>query len=339
MVTIEAGDCTQSGNNTAEATWAVANPAAATGDLLIFLIAWDDSVSTTDVAEPAGPNGETLTEMNATPIRSAVAGGISIRMKAWYCKATGTWSAGTVTFTPTATEQWTATVIKVLAGEFDPTTPIGAIGTLEGTGETDTAALSPAFSAGASDGGGTLVWFPGVNSDTLVTLDAGWSAIANQDLGAVAHGVAVRNTAVTNAESIAQASWSIDSDSWASIAFVVRESGTGTTINPGKATLTLSGLAPTTSAFNSVRIREVLVNASGQAVGNASSITLLVWYSGIFRGAPDVSLNGMTTDANGTTSWSIATGTLAYLDPVAYIAQNSISYSHYAAGRMVPSYE
>jgi hypothetical protein len=339
MVTIEAGDCTQSGNNTAEATWAVANPAAVVGDLLIFLIAWDDSVTVTDVTEPAGPNGETLTEMNATPIRAANAGGVAIRLKAWYCKATGSWSAGTVTFTPSATEQWTATVIKVLAGEFDATTPIGAIGTLEGTGEADTAVLSPAFSAGASDGGGTLVWFPGVNSDTLVTLDSGWTAIVNQDLGAVAHGVAVRDTGVTNAESIAQASWSIDSDAWGSIAFVVRESGTGTTINPGKATLTLSGLAPTTSAFNSVRIREVLVNASGQAVGNASSITLLVWYSGIFRGAPDVSLNGMTTDANGTTSWSIATGTLAYLDPVAYIAQNSISYSHYAAGRMVPSYE
>jgi hypothetical protein len=115
--------------------------------------------------------------------------------------------------------------------------------------------------------------------------------------------------------------------------------GTETTINPGKATLTLDGRTPTTSAFTNVRIREVLVNGSGQAVSSASSIGLRVWYSGICAGAPDVSLNGMTTDASGTTSWSIATGTLVYNQAIFYVAQNSVSYSHYACGRLVPSYE
>ena len=230
-VVIESGDCTVSGNNTAQATWAVSHPAASTGDLLCFCLAWDDSVTTTDCAEPAGPNGETLTEMNATALTVANAGGVSIRMKAWYTVATGSWASSTVTFTPTATEQWTAVVIRVPVGEVDASTPIGAIGTLTGTSETDTAASSPSFSAGASDGGGCLVWFVGVNSDALVASpSSGWTAINNQDIGAVAHGVAVRDAEVTNNESFAQATWDLAtdfSDSFGSIAFVVRAGSGG----------------------------------------------------------------------------------------------------------------
>ena len=217
---IEAGDCTISGNNTAQATWAVSHPAAAAGDLLIFYIAWDDSTTTTDVTEPSGVNGETLTEMNATPVTDS---STETRAKAWYCKTTGAWTATTITFTPSATESWSASVIKVLAGEFDATTPIGAIGTANDTTGTDTTVDSPAFSAGASDGTGALVWCAGVDTDTLsATPPTGWAIVQNQDLGAVAHGVAVRTAEVTNSESIASATWSIAGDSWTSIAFVVR---------------------------------------------------------------------------------------------------------------------
>lgn len=119
----------------------------------------------------------------------------------------------------------------------------------------------------------------------------------------------------------------------------LKESVASTTVTPSQAALTLNGRTPVTSAFQNVRIREVLVNGSGQAVGSATSIGLRVWYSGICAGAPDVSLNGMTTDADGTTSWSIATGTLAFNDPIFFVAQNSVSYSHYACGRLVPNYE
>lgn len=113
----------------------------------------------------------------------------------------------------------------------------------------------------------------------------------------------------------------------------------GSTLSPGVGAITLNGNTPTTSAFQNVRIREVLVNNSGQAIGSAANITLLVWYSGTFGGAPDVSLNGMTTDAAGTTSWSIATGSLAFNQKIAYVAQDSISFSNYTAARMTPSYE
>lgn len=126
---------------------------------------------------------------------------------------------------------------------------------------------------------------------------------------------------------------------WVAIEIIEASGASSTTVTPTTAALSLAGKTPSASAFQAVRIREVLVNGAGQAVGNATDITLLVWYAGVCRGAPDVSLNGQTTDANGTTSWSIATGALSFNQTIFYVAQNSLSFSHYACGRLVPSYE
>lgn len=122
-------------------------------------------------------------------------------------------------------------------------------------------------------------------------------------------------------------------------AYVTVTAGAGTTVTPAPASLTLNGRTPATSAFQNVRIRDVLVNESGQAVANAANITLLVWYGGVARGAPDVSLNGQTTDANGSASWSIPTGSLAFNQHIFYVAQDSVSFSNYTCARMTPSYE
>lgn len=239
---IEAADCTVSGNNTAQATWAVSHPNASTGDLLIWNIAWDDSATCSDVTEPAGPNGETLSEINATPAASA---STEVRGKCWYTIATGSWTAGTRTFTPAATESWTATCIRVPAGEFDATTPIGAAAPRSSAGTAETSVLSPAISAGATDGGGTLVWFGFADADPLsATNPTGWTILQRQDLGAVAHGIATRDTATTDSESIAGGdAWAIDGDSWASVGYIVRGtldtwSATGT---PSLPILTASG--------------------------------------------------------------------------------------------------
>jgi hypothetical protein len=62
--------------------------------------------------------------------------------------------------------------------------------------------------------------------------------------------------------------------------------------------------------FTNVRIREVLINEAGSPVANQTGIHLLVWYSGFPAGAADLSYSNMTTDPTGTTSWSLATGTL-----------------------------
>lgn len=125
------------------------------------------------------------------------------------------------------------------------------------------------------------------------------------------------------------------------VVFIKDASGASTaTATPGVGAVTMQGRTPSTSAFQNVRIREVLVNASGQAVGSLANVGLRVWYAGIPIGAPDVSLNSMTTDANGTASWSIATGSLAYQQLVFYVAYSSdTSASIWTCARLMPSYE
>lgn len=218
---IEAADCTVSGTNTPGDPWLVSTPAAALGDLLIFYLAWDDSTATTAVTAPAGKNSETLTAINATPVTD---GSTETRAKAWYTVTTAAWVAGTLSFDPNATESWSATVVRVPAGEFDASTPIGATSTSAATTTSDTTVDSPAFSAGATDGNGTLLWFAGVDTDPLsATPPTGWGILQRQDLGDVAHGVAARTAAVTNSESITSQTWSIAGDSWTSIAVIVRK--------------------------------------------------------------------------------------------------------------------
>jgi hypothetical protein len=131
---------------------------------------------------------------------------------------------------------------------------------------------------------------------------------------------------------------------WAA-ALIALEADTGgggatATAQPGVGAVSLNGRAPGTSSFTNVRIREVLVNESGQPVGGATGIDLLVWYAGYPIGAPDVSLASLTTDADGTTSWSIPTGTLAYQQPIFYVATSGdTSPSAYTCARLTPNYE
>jgi hypothetical protein len=228
---IEAGDCTVGGSNTAGATWAVPHPAASTGDLLIWNIAWDDSTSVTDVTEPSGANGETLSEINATPIYS---NSTEVGGKCWWTICTGAWTQGTLTFTPSATESWTSTVIRVPAGEFDAADPIGNVLTRSSANTTDTTVENPVGDLASNDGGGRLVWFAFVDADALSgTNPSGWTIRQAQDLGAVAHGIATRDAQTTNSETVAETTWGIAGDSWGGISYVVRgspnlASGSGT---------------------------------------------------------------------------------------------------------------
>jgi len=216
---IEAADSTSSGDNVGSASWAVSTPTASTGDLLIFNISWDDSVTVSNVTAPAGKNSETLTAINATP---AVSNGTEVRCKSWYCITTGAWTAGTITFTPSASEQWTAKVIRVPAGEFDGTTPIGASVTSASAGVAETNVQHGAFTAGASDGGGKLCVWTAVDVDPQ-TVATGFTQVANTDVGVLSGGFFHRNTVVSNSESFTATTVStIAGDSWCAVAFVVR---------------------------------------------------------------------------------------------------------------------
>lgn len=115
--------------------------------------------------------------------------------------------------------------------------------------------------------------------------------------------------------------------------------GAESTVTPAPAALAANGRAPSTSIFSAVRIREVLVSESGSVAGDRTGINLAVWYSGVPTGAPDVSLAGLTTDPNGTTSWSIATGGLAHNQAVFMLAYSGSPPDTYTCGRLVPNYE
>lgn len=216
--TPDATSDTTSGNNTASGSWAVSVPNASTGDLLIFCLAWDDSTTTTDVTEPAGQNGETLSEINATPATDAAT---ETRCKVWYCKCTGAWTSGTITFTPSASEQWAGSAIRIPAGQFDDTTPIGA-STTNSSSVDGSNIQCGAFTAGASDGGGRLCVWASADADPQ-TVATGFTEISNQDIGAVSGGFFTRDTVVSDSESISATTCStIATDSWCTVAFVIR---------------------------------------------------------------------------------------------------------------------
>ncbi len=113
---------------------------------------------------------------------------------------------------------------------------------------------------------------------------------------------------------------------------------TSVTKTPAQAVLTVNVLAPLTNAYTFVAIQDTLISESGQAVANAANIRLLVWYSGQAIGAPDYSVNGQTSNASGSISWSVTPGSLANGQAIFYLAQDSISYSNYTCGRVVPTY-
>ena len=188
---------TESGNNTASTSWAVSHPAASSGDLLIFNIGWDDSTTTTGLTPPSGPNGETAVVVEDVRVSSNT----SVRGKIVYYKATGSWSASTISFTPSASEQWSAVVVKVPSGEFDATTPIGADNYFEST-TTDSTPDLPSLTAGSTDGGGTVVGFMVGDVDDADGTITGWTSRASTDRGAIGVDLWTRDTTATDSESI-----------------------------------------------------------------------------------------------------------------------------------------
>lgn len=218
---IEAADATESGDDAQTGSWSVSVPNASTGDLLLFCLSWDDSVTTGSVTPPSGQNSETLTAINATP---ATGSNTDERCQVFYTVATGAWTAGTVTFTPSASESFTAAVIRVPAGEFDGTTPIGASVTMGSPTTTSTTVQHDAFTAGSTDGDGRLCVWTGVDTDPQTLAGgSGFSQVCNTDRGTISGAFFTRDTAVSNSESFSATTVStIASDSWATVAFVVR---------------------------------------------------------------------------------------------------------------------
>ena len=116
-------------------------------------------------------------------------------------------------------------------------------------------------------------------------------------------------------------------------------SSTISNTSPQTIALTVNGRAATANAFTTVTIREVMVNEAGSPVSNRTGMHLLVWYGGSPTGAPDLSYSALTTDANGTASWSLAPGGLAFNQTIFYVATDGgASLSQYTCARMTPTY-
>ena len=204
---------TESGNNTASTAWGISYPALSNGDLVIFGLVSDAAV--THGTLPTGPNGETAQTISYST------GDTNQKISVWYWKAAGNATAGTVTIVPSAAEQWTAAVAVVQRENYDSTTPIGGGSTHVQT--TDSAnVVTDAFTAGATDGGGLLCAWIGVDTDPILTTATGWINDADEDRGAVNGTLSHRTILVSNSESVPAYTWTIAADSSVKRAFIIR---------------------------------------------------------------------------------------------------------------------
>ena len=209
---IEVGDCTEDGNNTATTSWAVDYPAYESGDLLVFHIASDANV--THNWPSTGPNGETINDIVDST------GGTAQRASGFWFVGSASTVAGNLTVTPSASEQWTSVVTKVLAGEFNASTPIQTnIGTANDT-TADASWATPAWTADAV-ANGRVVCFAAHDTVTTSATPAGWSTLIARDRGACGCTLAARDAANTSAESIASASFTKTSETDSSFGYII----------------------------------------------------------------------------------------------------------------------
>lgn len=205
---------------TASASWSITRPTASSGDLVVFVLAWDDSTDATSVTAPAGPNSETAVSI-AGPQASA---STEMRIQAWYYVATGAWSGGTSAWTPSASETVRAVTFVVPAGQFNSSDPIGWSNTAASAGTTESNVNSPTGTTESNDGSGRIYIAFGSDADALTAPGSNWNTIDNATGGGVGLLVGSRNTLASNSESVTALTATITSDSWATLAFVVKPS-------------------------------------------------------------------------------------------------------------------
>jgi hypothetical protein len=287
---IEAADCTNGGNNTATTSWAVPYPAYEAGDLLIFNIGSDAAV--THNWSSTGPDGETVVDIvdshlfNTTEAASA-----------FYFIGGSTQGSGTFTVTPSASEQWVSTVVKVPAGEFYATTPIqSSVGTGGSVDSgTTTNVPSPAWTADDVGYGRIVVWLV-VDADPITATPTGWTTHANQDIGAVAGALATRDLYNTASESIASANWTIVDDSSSTIGYVINRpsAAANTEISGVSQSLDIAAQAASLNASNQYSAVAASKSIAAQAATIALSVALSATSDSISITAYTASLENAT---------------------------------------------
>ena len=224
------------GNNTASGSWAVGYPAHSAGDLVLIGLASDANV--THGTLPGGPNSETAVVLEQ---HAGDTGTATVRASLWYWIATDAEAAGTVTVTPSASEQWSASAVVIPAGQFDPANPVQDGGTGVGTTGANTC---PPFTATLA--GGRVGYFAGCDADTISGAASGWYLSANQDIGAVSSSFVIRNAATTASESVSGGAVTGVDDGRVSIAFVIN-APLSATAAPSVGTVRFVGQTPSVS--------------------------------------------------------------------------------------------
>ena len=196
---------------TAGTTVAANYPATVTaGDLLIFVVAKDDDA--TGITDTTGG-------LNVIRNGNTESGTDGVCLFAGWMIAAGTEDGTTRTFTGDS-EEWQTWCIRILAGAFDASNPIDSAATLNGntTGE----AITDAFTCVRP--GGLVIACGAVDIDPMDATfsPAGWTDVVDTDAGEVTAWVSTRDAATTLAETIASATFGINtSDASVSLAFVV----------------------------------------------------------------------------------------------------------------------
>jgi hypothetical protein len=214
---VESSDVTESGNNTTTESWSVSRPACVAGDMLIFHLASDADV--THDWSATGPNGETVVDLKDS------IGGTAQRASGWYFICSGTTSSGTFTVTPSASEQWTAAVLKIPAGEYNTTTPIQTNRGEANDTTADTTWETPTWTSDAT-AGGRIVVFAAHDVVTTSATPTAWTTLVARDRGAEGLTLAVRNDANTASEVIASVNFTKTSETDSSFGYVINGTST-----------------------------------------------------------------------------------------------------------------
>jgi len=216
---IESGDITTSTGTSDDDSGDF--PDYVSGDLLIMFWGMDDDETANSLNAPAnGPNGEILI-LSSVGTGGHSSSGPTQGVVAWVGDATI--SAGSLAWTWDGSEFWTCRCIKVLAGEFDASTPIGAVSGFSGnTDSGGTVIRQPSWTLGASDGGGTILVHICTDNDAITGTVSGWTLIVNTDHGGVATAISIRDTDSVDSETTSAVEWAISSDSSSTKGLVVR---------------------------------------------------------------------------------------------------------------------
>ena len=259
-VSFSESDTLNSGNNTASSVWFVSTQGVSTNDLVIWHIGWDDSATVNACTASTAPSGQAISTLIG-PVASA---NTEVRSQIYWAIATTSWAQSTTRFTPSATESWTATVLRIQAGSFNSTAPFGALSTYNANASTSASVSSPSFSATTTDFIGRLVAFNTIDTDPITAVPAGWQSTNALDLGAVTHGLSYRTSTVASAESIPSYTWTIAGDSSVTHAYILR--AYSSTVDLGRSAVTSVNSSATLTAGTNYGVQARVENSVSSGV-------------------------------------------------------------------------